>query len=289
MSLATRESTQKTIHHNTRLLRSNNHSGYRGISKTRDGRWMAQVRPSKYKSKYLGIFNTPEEAAEAYDDEVFQIRGFHAVLNFPERYRHVEYDGDAARVPVAGGYVIVDRENVPLILSNHCTIERITTRSPSVYIVYNTEDGSTEKRRLAAVLLNLEKGEPSVFINGNRFDHRLENLLSGKSTGNTTAIQNREDVGSGLKGVMAHMPSMSFNARLWHNGKAVSLGYFRKIEDAAKAYDAKARELWGEDALTNERIGAKPNEKTLELEKKFLEFEEKQKLHREEASNSVTE
>ena len=46
-------------------IKSNNTSGYRGVSYSRrDNKWIAQLRHN-YKNHYLGSFNTPEEAYKA--------------------------------------------------------------------------------------------------------------------------------------------------------------------------------------------------------------------------------
>jgi hypothetical protein len=60
-------------------------SGYKGVSPYR-GRWQATIRLNG-KLRWLGTFNTPEDAARAYDDAVLEHRGRIGVLNFPTRPR----------------------------------------------------------------------------------------------------------------------------------------------------------------------------------------------------------
>ncbi|GLJ29569.1 hypothetical protein SUGI_0583150 [Cryptomeria japonica] len=59
---------------------------YRGVKfvKAR-GKYAAEMRNPKKKGSrlWLGTFNTPEEAATAYDRAAFQMRGSKAILNFP--------------------------------------------------------------------------------------------------------------------------------------------------------------------------------------------------------------
>jgi hypothetical protein len=58
---------------------------YKGVSPYR-GRWQATIRVEG-KLKWLGAFDTAEEAARVYDDAVLQYRGRKGVLNFPGRPR----------------------------------------------------------------------------------------------------------------------------------------------------------------------------------------------------------
>lgn len=58
---------------------------YKGVSPYR-GRWQATIRIDG-KLKWLGAFDTPEAAAEAYDDAVRTYRGKSGWLNFPKRRR----------------------------------------------------------------------------------------------------------------------------------------------------------------------------------------------------------
>lgn len=60
-------------------------SGYKGVSPYR-GRWQATIRLNG-KLRWLGTYETPEDAARAYDDAVLEHRGRKGVLNFPTRPR----------------------------------------------------------------------------------------------------------------------------------------------------------------------------------------------------------
>lgn len=58
---------------------------FKGVSPYR-GRWQATIR-IEGKLRWLGSFDSAEDAARAYDDAVLQYRGRSGVLNFPTRPR----------------------------------------------------------------------------------------------------------------------------------------------------------------------------------------------------------
>ncbi|GLJ10386.1 hypothetical protein SUGI_0127250 [Cryptomeria japonica] len=57
---------------------------YKGISMRKWGKWVAEVRMPKTRSKiWLGSYDTAEQAARAFDAAVYCIRGPNAKFNFP--------------------------------------------------------------------------------------------------------------------------------------------------------------------------------------------------------------
>jgi len=62
-------------------LRSDSSTGFKGVASVR-GRFHAQIQANK-KHTYLGSFETPVEAALAYDSAARRLHGEFATLNFP--------------------------------------------------------------------------------------------------------------------------------------------------------------------------------------------------------------
>lgn len=67
--------------------RINNKSGYKGVSRQkRDGKWVARI-VVKNKYKYLGLFNTKEEAAFCYNNAAIKYHKEFARLNIIEEIK----------------------------------------------------------------------------------------------------------------------------------------------------------------------------------------------------------
>lgn len=140
------------------------------------------------------------------------------------------------------GYCIVDEELS--YLDKHQWI-----LNPSGYAVTSI---SGKTKFMHKMIL---EGEETDHINGDRLDNRRSNLRPANQSQNRFNSRVKKDSTNGYKGVYRNN-SVYWGARIQKDGKRLYLGNFPTKEDAARAYDEKAKELFGEYAWLNF-----PNEK----------------------------
>jgi hypothetical protein len=67
-------------------VRRNDTTGYRGVTETPSQGFKVQIRDAHGVRRYVGIFNSAQEAARAYDTAAVEYHGEFATLNFPEEH-----------------------------------------------------------------------------------------------------------------------------------------------------------------------------------------------------------
>lgn len=101
------------------------------------------------------------------------------------------------------------------------------------------------------VICPCPEGMEPDHINGNALDNRDENLRPSTHHQNTMNKPIQPNNTSGFKGVSYRKDRRKWGAYIKFNGKMIHLGRFIDREDAARAYDRKAIELFGDFARTN--------------------------------------
>ncbi len=102
---------------------------------------------------------------------------------------------------------------------------------------------------------DLKEGEFLDHINGDTLDNRPENLRIANDSQNGANRGIQVNNTSGYKGVFLHSKKQGYEAKITRKVKGKSkniyLGYFKCPIEAAKAYDKKAKEIFGEYAYLN--------------------------------------
>jgi hypothetical protein len=101
-------------------------------------------------------------------------------------------------------------------------------------------------------ILGVRKGFLTDHKNGNGLDNRKKNLRECTSAENNRNRGVARANKYGYKGIFYDPKRKNpYRAQIWVNSKAITLGYFLTIEDAARAYDDAARKHHGEFANLN--------------------------------------
>ena len=105
--------------------------------------------------------------------------------------------------------------------------------------------------RMHRVIMNASRGMDIDHINHDTLDNRRCNLrICTRSQNQQNQLPLRGKT-SRYKGVCFYKRDGKWQAYIKLNGKRYHLGYFNNEVDAAKAYDVKAKEFFGEFAYSN--------------------------------------
>lgn len=115
-----------------------------------------------------------------------------------------------------------------------------------------SENGKRFMFLMHRFIMQAKKGTEVDHINGNKLDNRLCNLrFVTRAENNMNRHEKKTGTTSKYKGVCwRHIPKR-WKAYIKINKKQIHIGYFGTELEAAKAYDKKAVELFGEFACLN--------------------------------------
>ena len=121
----------------------------------------------------------------------------------------------------------------------------------TIYAVRNVLDGEKKTMMRMHCMILKRKGIDHIDMNG--LNNQKDNLRLCTRSENSMNINKRkqESCTSIYKGVAFYKHSGKWTAQIGINGKKIHIGYFASEVEAAKAYNAKAIELFCEFANLN--------------------------------------
>lgn len=150
--------------------------------------------------------------------------------------------GDYALIELTrGASAIIDLEDVPRVMLHTW---QLATHG------YANADIDGKKVYLHRFILNAKQGDHVDHTNHNRLDNRKCNIRICTPNQNMMNTRKRKDCTSKYKGVF-HEGDGKWRAYILSKEKRLEIGTFPTEQAAARAYDAKARELFGDFAFLN--------------------------------------
>jgi hypothetical protein len=156
------------------------------------------------------------------------------------------------QIPVTRGmFALVDDENyVDLIQFKWYAHRGLHTFYAARY------DSNGKLEYMHRRILKVRRGEIVDHANQNGLDCQLNNIRKCTSSQNHMNLTKRRDGSSKYKGVCWSKCANKWQAHIQVDGKQIHLGLFEDDVLAARAYDSKARELFGNFAKCNFPQGA---------------------------------
>lgn len=150
-------------------------------------------------------------------------------------------------------FAIVDDEDFEEVNKHKwCSSFSIYTKCYVAIRVLPKKDNDKKQMLLMhRFILNAPKEFMVDHINHNSLDNRKINLRLCTNSQNQMNVLKHKKSLSGYKGVSLNKKNMKWISKIVINKKTINLGYFTDKIEAAKAYNEKAKELFGEFAYLN--------------------------------------
>jgi len=175
------------------------------------------------------------------------------------RYRKQRYGYPFRKIPLTRGqYAIVDPERYEELAKHKWHVSWSRGGKYAVRPVRSKKGGKYRQTivRMHRVIIGAREGEIVDHINHNGLDDRIANLrIATPRQNNWNTRKRRGNCSSKYKGVSRAKDEKKWRARITFNGRSILIGDFVDERAAAMAYDAKARELFGEYASLNLAAG----------------------------------
>lgn len=151
-----------------------------------------------------------------------------------------------------GQFAIVDNEDFERVNQfKWCASWSKTTLSFYAMRTILKSDGKRITRLMHRYIMNVHQGMETDHKNHNTLDNRKSNLRICTKQQNRANRKNHQKTSSKYKGVYWCKDRKKWGAQIKLNKKEINLGRFKFEIDAVKAYNEKAKELFGEFAYLN--------------------------------------
>lgn len=153
------------------------------------------------------------------------------------------------KIPLTKGkFAIVDDADHAEISKYKWHFSSMGYAERSVYI----SKGKYRREAMHRVIAGAKAGEIVDHVNMDRLDNRRANLRVGTKSQNGANRRTNSNKAVKFKGVYTHQKCKDYyEARIIVNGKSIYLGSFNTPEEAARVYNAAAKEHFGEFARLN--------------------------------------
>lgn len=171
------------------------------------------------------------------------------------------------RIPLTQGqFTVVDDEDFALISQYKWYAQRQHTGK--FYAIHQTHGPHATRHAvfMHRLILKLAPEDKTQVDHRDRdtLNNRRENLRKATGSQNVANGGGRALDASGYRGITKSPIALSWQAHAMRDGISYNLGNFGSAEEAARAYDTKARELFGEFACLNfpDESGTPPKRST---------------------------
>lgn len=150
------------------------------------------------------------------------------------------------RIPINNGAVVLVDDQDYALVSNHrwyCKPGKITSYAQTVV--------KGHCFRMHRLIMAAQPGQQVDHIDGNGLNNTRANLRIVTNSQNSMNRRKIRNASSQYKGVAWFTKAGCWCAYIWVSGRNKHLGKFKYEAAAARAYDAAARQYFGEFARTN--------------------------------------
>src|ERR1700678_2025450 len=248
--------------------RNNTTSKYKGVSLNKHGTWGSNFTFDNI-YYYLGTYDTEIQAATAYDKKAKELNPEFAWTNFiddvenPDLIENIAptsknkrqkiVDDTFAIIPGYPNYKI-NKEGIILnIKTNKYLFGSVSNYKRVTLINNNGRYKEKIHRLLALTFIPNPDNKPIVdHIDQNKLNNDLSNLRWCSQIENSHNSKKRNNTSNKYKGVNWNKQNKKWIASIYKDNKYIHLGCFDDEVIAAKKYNEKAIELFGEFASLNQ-------------------------------------